>query len=146
MSLSVVTEETRTFAGRYASLAAIGQFIAEAAEAAGFAAPAVHEVELAVDEACSNIIEHAYGSEGRGDIEVTYRINDKGLTVILRDRGHPFDPNSVAAPDLEAPLEERNGGGLGLHFMRHLMDEVRFDFTSNSGNVLTMFKRREAAS
>lgn len=146
MSLSVVMEETRTFAGRFASLAAIGEFIAGAAEAAGLDPRDVHEVELAVDEACSNIITHAYGGEGRGDIEVSYRIEGDGVTVILRDCGAPFDPDRVPRPDLQVPLQERNGGGLGLHFIRGLMDEVRFEFTPDSGNVLTMVKRREAAS
>lgn len=146
MSLSGDDQETRTFAGRYDSLAAIGGFVAKAAEAAGLDPPAVHAVELAVDEACANIIDHAYGGEGRGDIEVTYRTNGNGLTVILRDHGEPFDLDLVPQPDLQAPLTDRNGGGLGLHFIRELMDEVRFEFTQDSGNVLTMIKRKGGVS
>lgn len=146
MRRSVIMEERCTFPGRYASLAAIGKFIVGAAQEAGLDPRAVHAVELAVDEASTNIIEHAYGGEGRGDIEITCCINSTGLTVILRDRGRPFDPDSVPPPDLHAPLEERNGGGLGLHFMRQLMDEVRFEFTPDSGNVLLMIKRKEAAT
>ncbi len=146
MSLSADDQETRTFAGRYDSLAAIGGFVAKAAEAAGLDSPAVQAVELAVDEACTNIIDHAYGGEGRGDIEVTYRTNGNGLTVILRDHGEPFDLDLVPQPDLQAPLTDRNGGGLGLHFIRELMDEVRFEFTQDSGNVLTMIKRKGGVS
>jgi serine/threonine-protein kinase RsbW len=140
------TEQTTSFPGRFDSLAAIGEYVTRAAEAAGLDARSVEGVELAVDEACSNIIEHAYGGEGRGDIEVTYRIDGDGLTVLLRDYGQPFDPDSVPEPDLQAPLEDRDAGGLGLHFIRQLMDQVRFEFTAGSGNVLTMVKRREVSS
>lgn len=139
------TEQTLTFPGRFDSLAAISEFVARAAEAAGLDARAVYQVELAVDEACSNIVEHAYGGEGHGDIEVTCRINSDGLTVMLRDYGRPFDPTGVAPPDLHASLEDRDLGGLGLYFMRQLMDEVHFEFTSDSGNLLTMVKRKQAA-
>ena len=138
--------QTLTFPSRFDSLAAISEFVTRAAEAAGLDARAVYAVQWAVDEACSNIIEHAYESEGHGDIECTCRINDNGLTVILRDYGRTFDPTSVPEPDLQASLEDRTGGGLGLYFIRQLMDEVRFEFTPDSGNVLTMVKRKEAAS
>jgi serine/threonine-protein kinase RsbW len=140
------TSQTLTFPGRFDSLAAISEFVARAAEAADLDERAVYAVQMAVDEACSNIIEHAYGGEGRGAIECTCRVHDDGLTVVLRDYGRIFDPTSVPEPDLDASLEERTQGGLGLYFMRQLMDEVHFEFTPNSGNVLTMVKRREAAS
>ena len=140
------TSQTLTFPGRFDSLAAISEFVVRAAEATGLDAHAIYAVQMAVDEACSNIIEHAYGGEGHGTIECTCRIKDDELTVTLRDHGRPFDPTSVPEPDLHASLEERSGGGLGLYFMRQLMDEVHFEFTPDPGNVLTMVKRKEAPS
>jgi len=138
------TPKTAIFPARFARLAAVGEFVTHAAEAAGLNARAVYAVQLAVDEACANIIEHAYGGEGRGDIECTCIVNKNGLTVILRDYGRPFDPTSVPEPDLCASLEDRKVRGLGLYFIRQLMDQVRFEFTADSGNVLTMVKRKEA--
>ncbi|HEC36082.1 MAG TPA: ATP-binding protein [Anaerolineae bacterium] len=138
--------QTRVFPGRFDSLAAISEFVARAAEAAGLDACAVYGVRMAVDEACSNIIEHAYGGEGRGDIECTCVIAGDGLTVTLRDHGRPFDPASVPEPDLYTCLENRKVGGLGVYFIRQLMDEVHFEFTSDSGNVLTMVRHREGPS
>jgi serine/threonine-protein kinase RsbW len=138
------TRQTVTFPGRFDSLAGISEFVAGAAEAASLDERAVYAVQLAVDEACSNIIEHAYGGEGRGDIEVSCHINNDRLTVILRDFGTPFDPSGVPLPDLHASLKDRDLGGLGLYFIGQLMDEVHFEFTSDSGNVLTMVKRKQA--
>jgi serine/threonine-protein kinase RsbW len=141
------TSQTIIFPGRFDSLAAISEFVTRVAEAAGLDVRAVEAVQLAVDEACSNVIEHAYGGEGRGDIECTCRTNDDGLTVILRDQGRPFDPSLVAEPDTSPSLEDETctGGGLGLYFMRQLMDTVYFEFAPDSGNVLTMTKRKEPA-
>ena len=144
LCFSMDTSQTITFPGRFDSLAAISEFVIRAAEAAGLGARALCAVQMAVDEGCSNIIEHAYGGEGHGTIECTCRIKDGELTVTLRDHGRPFDPTSVPEPDLHATLEERRCGGLGLYFMRQLMDEVYFEFAPGSGNVLTMVKRKEA--
>jgi serine/threonine-protein kinase RsbW len=132
-----------SFPGRYESLAEIADFVKEAATEAGLSNFDIYAVETAVDEACSNIIEHGYQGEGIGEIEISVDITDKGLTIILHDNGRPFDPEAVPDPDLDASLEERESHGLGLYFMRELMDEVHFAFTTENGNTLTMVKHRE---
>lgn len=139
-------EQTRVFPAQYENLAEIDRFVADAAELAGFDSDTAYQVRLAVDEACSNIIDHAYGGEGPGVIECTRRVRSGHLTIVLRDYGQPFDPRAVPEPDLESDLEERTAGGLGLHFIRHLMDEVAFDFETGHGNVLTLVKRKESTS
>lgn len=136
--------ETRVFSARYESLEAIDRFVAGAAKQAGFDECAVYQVQLAVDEACSNIIEHAYGGEGAGVIECTFRVRGDDLTVVLRDTGEPFDPESVPEPDLTTDLEARDEGGLGLYLIHRIMDKVEFNFGSEGGNVLTMVKCKEA--
>jgi serine/threonine-protein kinase RsbW len=103
----------------------------------------VFHVEMAVDEACSNIIEHAYADQ-TGEIEVACRCPIAGqFEVVLRDSGLPFDPKEVPAAKVGGPidLDNLNEGGLGLYFMRKLMDEVRFESTPGQGNTLTMLKR-----
>lgn len=138
--------ETRIFPARYESLEAIDRFVAGAAKQVSFDECAVYQVQLAVDEACSNIIEHAYGGEGAGVIECTYHVKGDVLTIVLRDNGHPFDPEAVPEPNLATDLEARDGGGLGLYFIHRIMDEVEFDFGSEGGNVLTMVKSKDASS
>lgn len=132
---------TAVFPGRYESLAEISEFAGRAAEASGLNEDAVFQVQLAVDEACSNIIKHAYGGEGQGQIECTCRAEPRELTMILRDRGRPFDLDSVPDPDIHAGLEERQTGGLGVYLIRKLMDEVHLECTE-TGNVLTLVKRQ----
>ena len=64
------------------------------------------------------------------------------VTITIHDQGRAFDPTSVPEPDLCCPLEERPLGGLGLHLMQKLMDEVRFTFSPEEGNTIVMVKRR----
>ena len=131
-----------TIPGQLGSIGDACAFIVSGAEQAGFSVDELFRIELACDEACTNIIEHAYSGEDRGDIECTCRVDEVGLTVILRDHGQPFDPDSIPAPNFDASLEERDDRGLGLYFLRQLMDEAYFAFAPDSGNVLTMVKRR----
>jgi serine/threonine-protein kinase RsbW len=134
---------TETFPGRYNSLEKISQFVTSAARNAGLNESGVFAVQMAVDEACSNIIEHAYGGEDVGDIICTCDVTPDSLTVTLHDHGRPFNPNEIPEPDLSAPLEERREGGLGLYFMRKLMDVVHFSFSPQIGNTLIMVKRKD---
>jgi serine phosphatase RsbU (regulator of sigma subunit)/putative methionine-R-sulfoxide reductase with GAF domain/anti-sigma regulatory factor (Ser/Thr protein kinase) len=102
-----------------------------------------YAVELSVDEACTNIIEHAYQGENRGDIECTCESNEVCLTFVIRDHGKPFDPSTVVTPDLNADIDNRAVGGLGVFLMKQLMDDVHFEPLGEAGNVLTMLKRRK---
>jgi serine/threonine-protein kinase RsbW len=133
-----------TFSGCYKNLNQIDAFVRQASEEAGFDCATQYLVETACDEACSNIIEHAYGGEGKGEIECTCRISDEGLTLTFRDFGKPFDPSEVPTPKVHAPIEEREGHGLGMFFMYSWMDEVKFEFNSTTGNLLTMVKRKDS--
>jgi anti-sigma regulatory factor (Ser/Thr protein kinase) len=97
---------------------------------------------LAVEEAITNIIEHAYAGHG-GEIDMRCWRADDNFCILLNDRGRSFAPETVRMPDLETPLETRSIGGLGLYFMRKLMDEVQFTF-DEEGNHLLMVKHHIA--
>jgi serine/threonine-protein kinase RsbW len=137
---------TAKFPGRYKSLAKISDFVMKAARKAELDDSAIYAVQLAVDEACSNIIEHAYGGEGSGEIQCTCTASRNGLTVILRDQGHPFNPDNVPEPRFDVSITDLKPGGAGLFLMRKLMDEVYFDFSPESGNTLTMIKHKGGKS
>ena len=135
--------KTVVFPGRYESLSAIRDFVVDIARGVGFQDFDLYAVELAVDEACSNIIEHAYGGENKGDIELTCSSTDQSLVIILKDQGKPFDPSIVPEPNFGLNIDQLKPGGAGLFLMRKMMDEVYFDFSRGSGNVLTMIKYRK---
>jgi serine/threonine-protein kinase RsbW len=131
--------------GNYESLDKICHFVDQIARAAGFEDSALYAIETAVDEAFSNIIDHAYGGENKGEIECSCGCDPacKNLTVVLHDHGKSFDPGSIPEPNINSSLEDRRERGLGLYFMRKLMDEVRFEFSREHGNTLTLVKRKE---
>jgi len=119
--------------------------VTEWAQKAGFDERALYEIQLAVDEACANVVDHAYQGADPGDIEVSCCLDDQILTVQVRDWGTGFDLTSVADPDLDAPLEERILGGLGLFLVRQVMDDVQFRSDPELGNELMMSKRLNIA-
>jgi serine/threonine-protein kinase RsbW len=134
---------TVIFPGRLESLADIRDYVVQAAKRAGFNEKDVYAVELAVDEACTNIIEHAYGNKGVGEIELTCDIKTDELVITLRDQGKPFDPAKVPEPNFSVGLEELKPRGAGLFIMKKMMDEVKFTFDSEKGNTLRMVKRKK---
>ncbi len=107
---------TQTFPGKFENLEGISQMVGKAAENAGLDNSGVYAVQLAVDEACTNIIEHAYGGEDRGQIDVTTKVTSSSLVIQLRDFGYPFDPKSIPVPQTNLPLEEIQPRGIGLYF------------------------------
>ena len=116
-------------------------YVRDACLAAGLPDQVVFACELATDEACTNIIDHAYDGRDDGVIRVSCWTEDGAFVVQFFDQGVPFDPTKVREPVLTQDLAERQLGGLGMHFMRSLMDEVRFEFDPVKGNTLTMVKR-----
>jgi serine/threonine-protein kinase RsbW len=140
MQLDKQRQTTLVVPAKYDQLIVVCEFVTSAARSAGLDPLDVDGVEIAVEEACANIVKHAYGGEGRGDIECTCFIGASGLTVTLRDFGRSFDPASVPKPYANASLEDTIIGGWGLHLIHRLMDVVRFEFSVDSGNVLTMVK------
>jgi len=95
-----------------------------------------------VDEASTNVMEHAYGSQARGELRVCCYLDGNDFVVRIRDRGRPFDPAQVPDPDVMRPLSERGVGGLGLFFIRRLTDGMSFRTHPDTGNELLLRKRR----
>jgi serine/threonine-protein kinase RsbW len=145
---SVRSTRSITLTAQFENLDRVREFVAESAEECGLEPAAIYAVQLAVDEAFTNIVEHAYGGESQELIECTCQIVGQDLEITLIDCGKPFDPSLVPEPNLEAELEEREVGGIGLYFIYQLMDEVQFSFTKKlelgkNCNLLRMVKRKE---
>jgi anti-sigma regulatory factor (Ser/Thr protein kinase) len=135
--------QTVRFAAKFEFLDEIREFVGEIARAGGFSDRDVYNIQLATDEAASNIIEHAYEGVGDGLLEISCGVDGSAITIVLVDHGESFDPSEVPVPDLKADLSERKIGGLGIFLMRKLMDEVRYQAEPRKNrNILTMIKRR----
>jgi anti-sigma regulatory factor (Ser/Thr protein kinase) len=121
-------------------LSAVRDFVAKIGGGLDLDERAINDLELAVDEACTNVVQHAYG--GKEDkLEVTIEASEEAIQVIIRDWGQAFDPLAVPIPDITVPLDRRPLGGLGLFLMRRVMDQIEFRFDRTNGNTLTMIKR-----
>ena len=136
-----MSEYSMTITSRFENLAEVAQFARNAAIKSGLSAGAADDVELAVDEAITNVIEHAYHGDGNGLITVTCGRQSRDFVVEIRDNGEPFDEGGYRDPKINGSLSERSIGGLGLHFMRKLMDRVEFHHGRASGNLTIMVKR-----
>jgi serine/threonine-protein kinase RsbW len=131
-----------TFPAKFDLLDEIREFVAKAAREGGFSEKAIYSLQLAADEAASNIIEHAYEGISNANIDISCDMQGETLVITMRDTGKPFDPSKVKQPNLKADLSDRQIGGLGVYLMRKLMDEVSYVSNSKTGNLLTMTKRR----
>jgi serine/threonine-protein kinase RsbW len=99
----------------------------------------LYDVQLAVDEACTNIISHGYAGLDPGSIILDLDVDTDKLTVSLTDFGHSFEPSSTPLPNVDAPIEERELGGLGLFFIQQSMDEMDYQATED-GNKMILIK------
>ncbi len=135
-----------TVPGRYEEIQKVCQFMADGAAQSGLDQTAVFHIELACDEACTNVIEHAYGGEDKGEIAVSWQMQDSSFIINIHDNGRSFNPDAVPVPTLPPDASDPENvkvGGLGIHFMRQLMDEVRFSFDAKAGNTLTLIKKKK---
>jgi anti-sigma regulatory factor (Ser/Thr protein kinase) len=131
----------QSFPARFDILDDIREFVGQIARAGGFTEREVYSLQLAADEAATNIIEHAYAGVQEGRIGVDCEFRNDTFVVVMRDTGRAFDPASVRPPNIKGDLSQRKIGGLGLYLMRKLMDQVSYE-SSGGGNTLTMIKRR----
>lgn len=122
-------------------LADIADFIADAACACGLNDEQTYDAQMAVDEACTNVIEHAYRGDPDGTIDIACEKRGNEFVVTIQDFGARFDPRRIESPKTRDPLSKRRIGGLGVFFMRKLMDRVEFESASGRGNRLTMVKK-----
>jgi len=108
---------------------------------AGIAEEARQRLKLVVDEAAANVIRHAYGNCGDGEMELAVGITRGWLRIVLRDRAPPVDPSRIRPRD----LSECRPGGLGINFIDETMERWRIaPLKRGRGNRLTMFKRLSA--
>ena len=112
--------------------------VKETALFCGFSDKDTGDILLAVDEACQNVIRHAYGSEDEGDMSIEIRRRSDAMIVVIRDFADPVDISKIKPRD----LDDLRPGGLGTHLIREVMDEVDFlPPPIDGGNLLRLVKK-----
>ena len=112
---------------------------------AGLKEDIVEQVKIAVDEACTNVIKHAYRNEPAHQIDITIIIDTDHFTIRIRDEGESFRPDRYRSPDIYESVKRRKSGGYGVHIMRRLMDHVEYR-TQGKVNEVFLTKFRNAGA
>jgi anti-sigma regulatory factor (Ser/Thr protein kinase) len=122
-------------------LALIRDFVTRVAAQAGLTDAEVAQLELAVDEACANVIEHAYGDDATKQVMIRAVFDEDTLRIHVIDTGKGFDPTQVQQQDLKELIARRKTGGLGMRLIKTLMDEVHYEIEPGKKNELRMVKK-----
>lgn len=122
------------------NLSFVRDFISSLAQKCGLDSKDTQKIVLAVDEACTNIIKHAYNFSPDGDIAIHVKyLSDKFIVSII-DNGNRFEPELVPEPNLKLFQKEKKKGGLGMFLMKKLMDEVYYRNLSDKQNQVELVK------
>jgi serine/threonine-protein kinase RsbW len=135
-----MAQATFEFTSDVTVIDAVREFVKNQADARGFEEENVYSLQLAVVEAVTNVIVHAYEGELGHPIWLEAEPDEAGLTFVLRDQGRQFDIVAHPDPDLKRHMAERIKGGLGVYLMRKLMDELELR-REGAFNILRMRKR-----
>jgi len=130
-------------------LADVRKFVSTAARDFGFNDDDVMKIEIAVDEACTNIIKHAYANRPDGWIKIEIdgksgKSQDKFI-ISITDAGKAFDSSKYVAPDMKEYFKNLRRGGLGVFLMKKIMDEVEYGNNNSAENSLRLVKYRARA-
>lgn len=119
----------------------IREFVSRIAFEAGFSVEEVNKIELAVDEASSNVVKHAY-PDNLCNIEIEVSYDPKSFQIKVKDKGVGFQPDEVKVLDMKKYLERYEVGGLGIRLMKSLMDQVEYDINPGKRNQVVLTKYR----
>ena len=119
-----------------AAMFMVRALVGKIAEKIGFEALETDKLVLAVDEACTNVIRHAYDNSGDGRIVITFTLKVDYFEIMIRDFGGGADPATFKGRD----LDQIRPGGLGIHFIKSAVDKVEYDIPPGGGMLLKMIK------
>lgn len=130
---------------RTENLSLIRDFVSKKASVAGLSKEDIENIMLAVDEACTNIIKHAYKSYHDGEIVINLEFNAQKILISIIDYGNTFNPDSVPDPDLQKYYKNGRVGGLGMYLMKTLMDDVKYISVPGEYNKVLLSKKINVA-
>jgi len=134
-----LTEYKLHIPSRAENLELIRNFVSGVARKVGFNTEDINKIELALDEACTNVIEHAY-RDSEGDIDIAIKVDYQKFTLVVTDKGRSFPFKELEMPDMKQYIAELRVGGLGIYLMKTLMDEVEYHSQPGVKNEVQMVK------
>ncbi len=119
----------------------IREFVTGIAEESGINEHDIDNIELAVDEACANVIEHGYGQDVLNrNITIRMEIDAAKLVLTIIDQGKQFDPRTKKQPNIDKLIRMKRDGGLGISLIKRTMDEIDYRTTPDGHNELVLTK------
>ncbi|MBI4419042.1 MAG: ATP-binding protein [Ignavibacteriales bacterium] len=131
---------TKTIPSKTGKLLEVREFVASEARAFGFSDEDISKIALAVDEACTNIIRHAYQNDPNRAISITIQKKRDRFEVSIVDDGKKFDPAVLKPLNLKEHLTQYRRGGLGVYLMKTLMDKVEYNTLGDKKNEVRLTK------
>lgn len=125
-----------------ATLSQVRDLVAAAVQHGAFPAQFTNRLQIAVDEAVTNIVEHGYADRPRGaaTIHLAAQVSPEEFRITVTDHGHTFDPNTLTDIDIERHVAQGHSGGLGVFLMRKIMDVVDYRYEAGKKNRLVLVK------
>ena len=118
----------------------LSTFVDEVCESHGVDMMTTMQMNLALEEAVVNVMTYGYPEGTKGYVDISVQSDSCGLTFVISDSGKPFDPTTRGEVDTTLSAEERSIGGLGIHLVRQLMDDIKYEY-KDGHNVLTLKKK-----
>ncbi len=122
------------------NLSEIRNFTETAAAECGFGKEDIGKIILAVDEACTNVIKHAYNYSPEGKITVTAKMQNSKFSITISDKGRSFNPELIPEPNIKEYHAQKRVGGLGMFLMKKLMDDVFYKTLPDKKNQVILIK------
>lgn len=123
------------------NLSDVRKFVSLQAKKHGFTDDQISDIRLAVDEACTNVIKHAYSFDDSKEFIVDLEFDKSALLIEITDFGTGFNPSKYEVPNLQRRIKQKKRGGMGIFLIQNLMDELSYD-SDGSRNVIKMIKYR----
>lgn len=143
---SILKQKELFIKSRTEELAHVRDFVSSVIQEVNVPQAVAGDIILAVDEACTNIIKHAYKFDPNGDIKIKIKYSAKKIAVQIRDHGASFSPETIPTPDLKKYFEEKRVGGLGMYLMKSLMDDVHYKTVAGKYNQVLLTKNLNSIS
>ena len=136
----MIEQTTLTLKNDLAEVERVISFISDLCTRNSIPPETEYDLNLALDELVANVTKHAFPEGGEHWFTVHITVSNEEFVARIEDDGREFDPTQHPAPDLDAPLEQRKEGGLGIHLVRQIMSTIKYERVAGK-NILTLRKR-----